>query len=195
LSSFEDSYFVKHSIKVPSSKVKFKSYKSAIPNKCELNAFNYAKENNMLPVWGIAKNENDLPIEHWWVFDPKTKTHIEISPVKGLNGDRYANIIKPDIFVKHDTYKEMMPIVIPRDTMQNDIIKILEEAISTTSIGLDKTSNYVGTNQNVKLGRHIVGRTIPKELNGEIVSDKNLTKQTKKRKKIPKKGKYFMRKI
>ena len=115
--SFEDSYFVKYSTKIEGGRIKYDKYKYAIANKCELNAFDYAKENNMLPVWGLALDDNNRAIEHWWVYDPKTKTHIEVSPVRGLSGDRYANIIKPDKFKKSDTYKQMIPILIPRDTL------------------------------------------------------------------------------
>jgi hypothetical protein len=116
--SIEDSYFGKYAIKVEGSKIKFDRYKFAISNKCELNAYNYAKENNMLPVWGLALDDHNRAIEHWWVYDPNTKTHIEVSLVTGLNGDRYANIIKPEVFNKSNSYKEMMPILIPRDTIK-----------------------------------------------------------------------------
>ena len=116
--SIEDTYFGKYAIRVDGSKVKFDKYKYALPNKCELNAFDYAKENNMLPVWGLALDDHNRAIEHWWVYDTKRKIHIEVSPVKGLNGDRYANIVKPEVFNSVNTYKEMMPILIPRDTIK-----------------------------------------------------------------------------
>lgn len=73
---------------------------SGEPNKCETNAFNFVKENldGFYPVGGFMfVNKSLFPIEHWWVYDIKSKKHIEITPLGDEKPRCYAGIINTSI--------------------------------------------------------------------------------------------------
>jgi hypothetical protein len=38
-----------------------------------------------------------FPVEHWWVYDLKSKKHIEITPLEGEKFRCYAGIINDEI--------------------------------------------------------------------------------------------------
>ncbi len=62
-------------------------------NHCEQNAFNYAKENNMQIVIGVAIEKRHY-IDHWWVYNPYTKEHLEVTPLgSNFMGYRIGEII------------------------------------------------------------------------------------------------------
>ena len=104
-----------------SSEVKQKKVEGAEPNKCETNVFNFIKNqegNRYFPVGGYLINNNNTPIEHWWVYDSKTKKQFDITPneegmpkdyIKGYVGTIEKNINgeikKADKFYDIDFFK------------------------------------------------------------------------------------------
>ena len=69
---------------------------------CETNVYKFIKEklrngeNNFFPVGGFLF-ENFFPIEHWWVYDNNSNTHIEVTPIEGNPIPCYAGIINFNI--------------------------------------------------------------------------------------------------
>jgi len=112
------SQFIQHADVVDEKDIQYVKYDKAIQYKCELNAFNYAKENNdMTPVRGYA-HEGDYFIEHWWVYDLKHKKHIEVSPVSGFNNYRIGTVIDKQVFDNAETLKHLLPINLKTDVME-----------------------------------------------------------------------------
>lgn len=73
-------------------------------NRCETNVYNFIKkklENNITnyyPVGGyIFVGKEMIPIEHWWIYDSKESTFIDITPLENGNIWCYAGVINYDI--------------------------------------------------------------------------------------------------
>lgn len=73
-------------------------------NRCEENVFLFIKnkinENilDFFPVSGyMFDGKNLFPVEHWWVFNKKDNSFIEITPLIGEKPRCYAGIINFDI--------------------------------------------------------------------------------------------------
>lgn len=110
--------FVERAVIIFEKDIQYLLYDKAIPNKCELNAFNYAKENDMTVAKGYAFERN-FPVEHWWVYDLKTEKHIEISHIaEPFTNYRIGNIIKKEVFDKAESFKHLVPINLSTDIME-----------------------------------------------------------------------------
>lgn len=74
------------------------------PNKCETNVYTFIKEKlsdgekNYFPVGGFYFTSQTLfPVEHWWVYDSATKSHIEITPLGNEKPWCYGGVINFEI--------------------------------------------------------------------------------------------------
>ena len=85
---------------------KYKYSPAGDKNSCETNAWKYAKSeadyNDLMeeptryyPVAGYMFTESLTPVEHWWIYDSLTKTHIERTPLDSIPY-AYAGIIGDD---------------------------------------------------------------------------------------------------
>ena len=78
----------------------FDEQKCGSPNKCETNVYDFIKEkmkkgeDYYFPVGGFMFTCEILtPIEHWWVYNKKTDSHIEITPMEGDRPCCYAGVV------------------------------------------------------------------------------------------------------
>lgn len=73
-------------------------------NKCETNTFDYIKQQleynqkDYCPVGGfVFVNDSLFPVEHWWVYNKKTKEVFEITSGLRLDAKLYVGVINYDI--------------------------------------------------------------------------------------------------
>jgi len=85
------------------TKDKYKYSPSGDKNRCETNSWNYVKkeadyadlmeeDTRYYPVAGYMFTESLTPVEHWWIYDSETNTHIERTPLSEIPY-AYAGII------------------------------------------------------------------------------------------------------
>jgi hypothetical protein len=103
--------FLEHHLKVPNfiiylthdGNIKFKKYSCSLPNKCEINTFNFIKDkvkiNNhrYYPVSGWAFMESTSYFEHFWVYDAIEDVFLDVTPMNGDLPYAYGGVINYNI--------------------------------------------------------------------------------------------------